>query len=288
MAFEYRFLDRDDESLIRTSELPVEDGIAVAVLTAGYAAGEDEVVELSIADLGGNVLFTKRVKPQNAHGEFDPAASGGITAADVADAAELFQFEDEIDELFENASIVVGQHVEFACEAIESSWVTLPAFDGFDLLAEFCASHCASDYPARPAAVVTLRGIADYYGAPCDEADTAGIAATVAACYVKLVDEHAAERVAKGPEYWAEYDRKAQEAARADQGKRAAERERAKKTLLMNALLWLCGAAVFGNAAVQTRLNGFDFGFTVVTIAAAVFCVVRWGMCLYGIRRLRR
>ena len=288
MAIEYQFLDRDDETLIATSELPVEDGIAVAVRTTGYEVGTDEIVELSIVDFSGNELLAQVVKPQNIEEWSDVEASGGITPADVADAPELFQFEDEIRELFEKASVVVGQHIGFIREMVEASWVALPDFREYDLMGEFCASHSATDYPDQPAAVATLAGIAGYYGIAYEKATTTDTARTVAASYLKLVEEHAQVRVDKGSEYWQRYDERLEESRRADAQAQAVQRNQEARTMGINGLLWLCAAAIFSNLAVQLHLRGVDFGFVAVAAFAAVFFAIRWIMCLYAMVKLRR
>ena len=287
MSIEYRFLDCVPGELIATSELPVEDGIAVAVRTTGYEAGKDEIVQLSIVDFGGDVLFERTVKPQNVDVWTDEMASGGIKPSDVQDCPELYQFEDEVAELFEGASIVVGQHVQFIHEAIETSWITLHDARELDLIARFCSSHCTLDYPGQPAAVASLQGIAAYYGLPCDESSTAGIARTVAACYLKLVEEAAVERLSKAPAYWDEYERDRAEARRNDVRLQEAERIASLKTARINALLWLCAAAVFSNLAVQLHIRGVDFGFVAVSAAAAVYFVIRCIMSLYAVHKLR-
>ena len=287
MSIEYRFLDRSDEMLIETSELPVEEGIAVAVRTTGYEIGTDEVVRLSIVDFEGNELFNQTVKPQNIEEWSDASASGGITPADVEDAPELFQFEDEIIELFKGASVVVGQHIGFIHEIIESSWVSLPDCKEYDLSQEFCASHCTVDYPGQPAAVAALSGIAAYYDLDCDESDTTPIARTVAACYIKLIREHAEVRLGKGQAHWEAYEQRQEEARKNDVQAQAVERIKEIKTLRTNALLWLCAAAIFSNLAVQLYLRGMEFGIVIIVAAIAVFLAVKWVQCLYGLYKLR-
>ena len=288
MAIEYRFLERDAETLITMSELPVEEGRAVAVRTTGYEVGVDEVVQISIVDFQGNELFAQTVKPQNIDEWTNVEASGGILPADVADAPELYQFEDEIIALFADASVVVGQHMGFMHEIIESSWVSLPDCREFDLTQEFCASHCTADYPEQSAAVAALPGIAAYYGAPCDEETCTGIARSVAACYVKLVEEHAQARLDKGQEFWEEYERRQEEVRKEDAQALEADRRKELRALQVNAFLWLCAAAIFSNLAVQLYIRGTDFGFVAIVVAAAIFFLVRWVMSLSALYRQRR
>lgn len=285
---QYLFLDQGDEELIRVSELPVEEGIAVEVNTTGYEIGADEIVRMTIVDFAGNELFSQMVKPQNIEEWGNDEASGGITPGDVAEAPELYQFEDEISDLFENASIVVGQHIDFIHEMIEASWVSLPAYEGFDLMAEFCVSHATADYPGQPAAVASLQGIASYYGLSDEAGGTGGVARMVAESYVKLVEEHARERVAKGPEHWAAYERKLEEDALNDAKLQEGKRRREIQSAGINAVLWLCAAAIFSNLAVQLHIRAVDFGFVALAALAAVFFAVRWIMCLVRMYTLNK
>ena len=62
------------------------------------------------------------------------------------------------------------------CRA-RSSWVSLPKFDGSDVIELFCQSHCTTDYPNEPAATASLPGIAEYYGLGAVDSTAAGEAA---------------------------------------------------------------------------------------------------------------
>ena len=285
MAIEYAFLDRGPEALLQLSELPVEDGIAIAVRTTGYELGTDEAVELAIVDLAGNELFSRIVKPQNIEQWQPSASSGNLSPEDVAEAPELYQFEDEISALFEKASIVVGQHVEFAREMIEASWVSLPPFEEFDLDEQFRLSHETRDYPGQTAAAATLQGMANYYGTGTVGEGALDEARAVASCYQALVREHAQVRLAKGDAYWQDYRRSQEEARLQDEDVQAQQRLSTAKALRINAALWLCAAVVFGNLAVQLHLRSFDFGFVALAIAGAAYFAVR---CILSMRDLMR
>lgn len=271
----YQFLDPGDEKLIESSELPIEGVIAVAVRSTGYDTEEDEVLALSIVNMDGDELFAKTVKPQNKEEWTNSDATGGILPADVEDAPELFQFEEEISDLFENATLVVTQSASFTEGIIEQSWVTLPKFEGFDLVERFRASHCADDYPGEPAAAASLAGIASYYDLPVAGPTLSDEARTIAAAYRALVKEHADEREAKGADYWKRYyERLAEEAARA----KAADvigQKREKNLNRMNGLLWVAGGLIFISLAIQLYQRGADAGFMVICGAVAVFAFIR-------------
>lgn len=272
---QYRFLDPGDERLIATSELPTEGGIAVALRTTGYDADEDEILELAIVDFAGNELFSQVVKPQNVEDWEHGDATGGIAPADVEGLPELYQSEQEISDLFENASIVVGQHMPFIENMFEQSWVTLPDFTGFDLLEEFRTSHCTADYRTEPAAIAALSGIAQYYGYDADESTALSTAQAVATGYLAIVAEHAQEREAKGEAYWARRDEQLAEEKARDEGANRVAQLREKRFNQMNALLWVAGGLIFVSLIIQLVQREGDISLMVASGAAAIFCFIR-------------
>ena len=272
---QYQFLDAGDEKLIELSELPSNNVVSFALRTTGYDTEEDEVVQLTIVDLDGKELFSKTVKPQNREEWEAGEASGGIGPADVEDAPELYQFEEEISDLFEQAAIVVGQHMTFADNVIESSWVTLPEYKGFDIIEQFCLTHSTTDYRNEPATVATLEGIASYYGLEGDTSTTTGTAKLIGACYRKLAEEHAREREAKGAEYWERRERRLAEEAAKNESANTAVRIREKRLNQMNALLWVAGGLIFVSLIIQLYQRGGDISFMVVCGVAAAFSFIR-------------
>ena len=272
---EYRFFDTGDDELIRISELPCENGIAIALRTCSYEHERNEVVELAICDLNGKELFCRRVNPQNVEDWVACEASGGLSPADVEDLPELYQFEDDVIELVNDADVVVCQHLPFAEEAIEASWVSLPDHRGVDLVDFFCQTHCAADYPGKPAATAALAGIAAYYDLAAPDGSLIGEAALIGACYRALVAEHASEREAKGAEYWKRYEES--KAGDAAENARRAEIARVREHRLnqMNGLLWFTGAIIFISLAIQLYQRGADMGLIVICGAVAVFTIIR-------------
>lgn len=272
---DYRFLEPEDEKLLELASLPTKDGIALAMRTTGFGADEAEVLDLAIVDLDGNELFAQTVKPQNTETWEPSDATGGIAPKDVEEAPELYQFEEEISDLFENASIAVASYLPFAENAIESSWVTLPQFEGFDLVSRFCETHCTNDYPNEPATAASLQGIADYYGITCDSESTKGLAVATAACYRALAAELADAREAKGDEYWRRREERLAKEAEGQQTLSKAARIREKRFNQMNGLLWVAAGLIFISLIIQLYQRGGDIGFMVVCGAFAVFAFIR-------------
>lgn len=272
---QYRFFYPGDEKILEYADLPTQGVIALSLFTTGYDVDDDETIELSVVDLDGNELFSQRVHPQNKEGWDNLEASGGILPKDVQDAPELFQFEEELSDLFENASLVVADHVDFATNMIESSWVTLPAFEKLDLIECFLECHCTTDYTDRPAAAAALDGIAAYYNVGCEESMTMPRAHCVAACYRAFVAECIEQRDGKGEAYWRRYqDRLAAEAAK-NANVNAAARLREKRFNQMNGLLWVAAGLIFISLIIQLYQRGYDVGFMIVCGAFSVFAFWR-------------
>lgn len=285
---EYRFLDQGDQKLLELSELPVEGGLAVALRTTGYDMENDEIVELALCDLSGNVLFSQRVKPQNVETWTPGEWSGGLGPDDVQDAPELYQFEEEISELFQGASMVVALHGDFAKAMVEASWISLPKYPSFDLAEQFCAAHSTSDSPLQPATVASLQGIAAYYGDGASDGTAAEEGALLARSYIHFVNEQSRERADKGTAYWEAYERRLAEEARNDKAVLERERVQSLKNMRVSALLWLCAAAVFYNLTVQMVVRGGEASLAVMVGAVAVFFTYKWLRSLYQMYQLHK
>lgn len=285
---DYRFLDQGDERLLELSELPTQGGLAVALRTTGYDLEGDEVVELALCDLDGNVLFCQKVRPQNVEAWAPGEQSGGLGPADVQDAPELYQFEERISELFGDAAMVVALHGDFAKAMIEAGWVSLPDYPSFDLTEQFCAAHSTADSPLQPATAASLQGIAGYYGEGAPAGGTADEAALLARCYRHFVEEQSRQRADKGSAYWEAYEQRLAEEARHDAAALERERVQALKNMRVSALLWLCAAAVFYNLAVQIAVRGGEVSLSVMVAAVAVFFTYKWIRSLYLMYKLHK
>ena len=279
---EYRFLSTSDEKLIETSELPLADGIAVALRSTGYSTDDDEALEVAIVDFDGNELFSHVVKPQNKEEWEASEATGGIAPSDVEEAPELYQFEEELSKLFEDASIVVGAHMPFITSMIESGWVTLPSFEGFDIVERFLESHSSADYPNEPAVAATPEGIAAYYGLPAETPTLVDAARQAASCYKAIVREHAEQREAKGAAYWERYEQRKYEESAEQRARDEVIAKRERNINRINGVLWLCGGMIFTSIIIQMYQAGGDMSIMVVCGIAAVFCYIRAVMNIFS------
>lgn len=281
------YYSKGDE-LLYGSKLPHEAGIAVALRTTGFNASDDEVLSLAIVDFDGNVLFDKKLKPQDIDTWEPSEASGGLGPADVSEAPELFQFEDELIEIFKSCSCVVSLHDAFTSAMMESSWVSLPDYQGYDLSELFCSSHCDADYESAPIAAVSLQGIADYYELPQGAGTLVDEARIIAAGYLSNAREYeeALENIGEKDD---ETYRKAKEAQQLDVARqRENERIENLRVARINAVMWLCAAMLFGNVAAQMYVRNFEVVYVVAAALATAFFIARWIMCLVKMYQLRK
>ena len=273
MLYEYR--EQGDERLLELAALPLENGCVITMHTTGFSLAGDEIVELFISDFGGRELFRKRVNPQNVEQWAPSDASGGIAPDDVCDEPELYQFEDEIIEIVDKASIVVCEHTAFAQTLIEASWISLPAHRSFDMSDEFREAHCAQDYPGEPAPTTSLFDMCAYYDIKQPGNTLADTAEALLCCYRAFVIEHQSRRDEKGQAYWEERDRRLAEEAERTASGNATARLREKRLNQMNALLWVAGSIIFASLVIQLYQRGGDGSLMIVAGAVSAFCLIR-------------
>lgn len=287
---EFRYLYPGDERIIELSEMPVQGGISIALNTTGFNHEDDEIVEFAVVDLEGSELFSKRVHPQNVEDWTPSEASGGLTSKDVQDEPELYQFEEEISALFEGVPFVVSLHSTFANDMMERSWITLPKYTSFDITDEFLATHDTTVQPGEPALAASLQDIASYYGMSAPEPNAPAIdqARLFAHFYRAIIEENVQQRQQKGEAYWRAYEKRKQEEAAADERTTEKQRIQQKKDTRINALLWLCAAAIFLNLAVQLGIRSEDLSIPVMIAALGVFFLYKWIRALLRLKDLSK
>ena len=134
--------------------------------------------------------------------------------------------------------------------------------------------------PTEPATAASIEDVARYYGIEPVSSTLVDSARTAVACYRALVQEHGAERQAKGEDYWERYRQaRADEEARTRAGNEAM-RKREQLLNRMNGMLWICGGLIFISLIIQLYQRGGDMSLMVVFGIVAVFAFVRGVMNL--------
>lgn len=89
--------------------------------TTGLHAGRDEILQLSIIDGNGKVLFDELVKPAHRKKWVEAQEINGITPEMVKNKLPLSAYDDKLSGIFRNALKIVGYNLEFDLKFLEKS-----------------------------------------------------------------------------------------------------------------------------------------------------------------------
>lgn len=89
--------------------------------TTGLHAGRDEILQLSIIDGNGKVLFDELVKPAHRKKWVEAQEINGITPEMVKNKLSLSAYDDKLSGIFRNALKIVGYNLEFDLKFLEKS-----------------------------------------------------------------------------------------------------------------------------------------------------------------------
>lgn len=81
--------------------------------TTGIKIESNEVLQVSIVDEEGNVLFNQLIKPAKRKRWDAATETNGITPEMVKDSLSLLDYAQEIEEILKSADLVVGYNIEF-------------------------------------------------------------------------------------------------------------------------------------------------------------------------------
>ena len=109
--------------------------------TTGIGAGNNEILQLSIIDGLGNVLFDDLIKPERRKRWNKAQEIHGISPEDVKDKQTLLERREEIEPIFKHAKLYVGYNVEFDLSFLHASGLSIPNRQKFDVMGEFAKIH---------------------------------------------------------------------------------------------------------------------------------------------------
>lgn len=128
----------DNADISRITDAPREGVICFDTETTGLdAGGRDEILQLSVVDGTGAVLFSDYVRPE--HRQRWPKAQevNGITPAMVRDKRTMSELLPELNEIFSRARVLVAYNLEFDLRFLEAAGVRVPTCPHFDVMKEF-------------------------------------------------------------------------------------------------------------------------------------------------------
>ena len=109
--------------------------------TTGIGTANNEILQLSIVDGLGNVLFDDLIKPKRRKRWNKAQEIHGISPADVKEKQTILERREEIEPTFKHAKLYVGYNVEFDLSFLRASGLYIPNRQTFDVMEEFAKIH---------------------------------------------------------------------------------------------------------------------------------------------------
>ena len=108
--------------------------------------GNDEILQLAIINGNGGELFSSYIKPDLRKTWAKAAEVNGITPRMVKDSPHFEDVEEQVQEIFNNADLIVGYNVEFDLRFIEASGIKLKKkVNIFDVMREYAVVRGVQD-----------------------------------------------------------------------------------------------------------------------------------------------
>lgn len=133
--------------------------------TTGLDNTQDEILQVSIIDLEGNVVYNKYFKPKE-HTEWKEAeAVNGITPEMVKDAPFIESEMETLNDIFANADAIIGYNISFDIQFLWASGIkTPPDIKYVDVMEEFAPIYGEWSEKHNAYKYKSLGVCAQYYG----------------------------------------------------------------------------------------------------------------------------
>ena len=103
--------------------------------------GNDEILQIAIINGNGEELFNSYIKPDARRTWTKASEVNGITPRMVKDSPHFSDVQDTIQDIFNNAEVIVGYNVEFDIRFINASGIKLKKrVKIFDVMKEFAVA----------------------------------------------------------------------------------------------------------------------------------------------------
>lgn len=124
------------KELYPKKEYPKE--IVIDTETTGLDMFEDELLQVSIIDTDGNVVFDSYIKPIRHSEWYEAQAVNNISPAMVADAPSIYEKAAEINAIISQADLVIGYNVDFDLMMLANSGViSTKGVKSYDVMEQF-------------------------------------------------------------------------------------------------------------------------------------------------------
>ena len=124
-----------------TANSPVDGVVVIDTETTGLEPGKDEVLSIAIVDLDGNELFCSLIRPLERKRWPKATETHGITWKDVKDKPTIYDVGNEVSDILENASLIVGYNVNFDMDMLTENGLPNVNTNRYDLMEEFAQAY---------------------------------------------------------------------------------------------------------------------------------------------------
>lgn len=99
--------------------------ICINEITTGTDEIDDDILSLTIVDGNNNILFNTFVNPLKVN-EWDESKTNGISKDDVKDIPSIIFFQDDIEEILNNANVYIGKHIHKSLRFLHNAGISIP------------------------------------------------------------------------------------------------------------------------------------------------------------------
>lgn len=132
--------------------------------TTGLNPSNDEILELSIINASGTILFNERIKPINRKRWPNAESIHGISPDDVENCKTIDAYREKIQNIFDNADVLVGYNIEFDKNFISSAGIKLSSKYTVDVMKDFADNRKIWDAKHNHNKWFKLEEAAKFYG----------------------------------------------------------------------------------------------------------------------------
>lgn len=231
--------------------------------TTGFDPKNDDILQLSVVDGNGTVVFSSLFKPELKQSWPEAEKVNGITPEMVANERTFSEVKKELNTLFHHADLLVGYNISFDSKFIHEKGIYFKTGSKtFDVMKEFSSYRCYVD-PSAKSSWCKLSECANFYGYSFNAHDALEDTNATLYCFNQLIADEKFRKLINDDNYGtnaATYDKETKPASQPEvTGK--------KKLRLVPAgiLLVLLGLLL---ANIASALSGFIIltGFVMIII----------------------
>lgn len=171
----------------KASKLPSMDKSKILVFdveTTGLSATLDEIIQITILDGYGCVLFSSYIKPTRHKVWPGAQRTNGIQYSMLKDSPTFKKVKNGIQEIFNNASLVVGYNVDFDIDFVEAAGIIVGG-TRFDVMTAFASYRADIEHSFYRRCKLTE--CAEYFGYSFNPHDATEDAKATLHCFNSLI-----------------------------------------------------------------------------------------------------